>query len=106
MKNLRRLSRELKAQVERNGIIPPPPLVITPAIFLKSFIAKRVISILVNLRYLRDKRLKYKENDKKMYNTFDHLQKYTFIYEKGIIRKVLVCIMRWCPYFKNVKNGA
>ena len=39
---------------------------------LKSFIAKRVISIFVNLRYLRFKLLKYKENNKKMCNTFDH----------------------------------
>ena len=39
---------------------------------MKSFIAKRVISILVNLRYLRFKLLKYKENNKKMCNTFDH----------------------------------
>ena len=33
---------------------------------MKSFIAKRVISILVNLRYLRFKLLKYKENNKKI----------------------------------------
>ena len=39
---------------------------------MKSFIAKRVISILVNLRYLIFKLLKYKENDKKICNTFDH----------------------------------
>ena len=39
---------------------------------MKSFIAKRVISILVNLRYLRFKQLKYKENNKKICNTFDH----------------------------------
>ena len=39
---------------------------------LKSFIAKRVISILVNLRYLRFKLLKYKENNKNICNTFDH----------------------------------
>ena len=36
---------------------------------MKSFIAKRVISILVNLRF---KLLKYKENNKKICNTFDH----------------------------------
>ena len=34
---------------------------------MKSFIAKRVISILVNLRYLR-----FKENYKTICNTFDH----------------------------------
>ena len=39
---------------------------------MKSFIAKRVISILVNLRYLRFKLLKYKENNKNICNTFDH----------------------------------
>ena len=26
--------------------------------------------------------------------------------DKGIIRKVLFCIIRWCPYFKKVNNGA
>ena len=40
--------------------------------YMKSFIAKRIISILVNLRYLRFKLLKYKENNKKICNTFDH----------------------------------
>ena len=45
---------------------------------MKSFIAKRVISILVNLRF---KLLKYKENNKKICNTFDHnFQKYSFRY--------------------------
>ena len=39
---------------------------------MKSLIAKHVISILVNLRYLRFKLLKYKENNKKICNTFDH----------------------------------
>ena len=39
---------------------------------MKSFIAKQVISILVNLRYLRFKLLKYKENNKKICNTFNH----------------------------------
>ena len=39
---------------------------------MKSFIAQRVISILVNLRYLRFKLLKYKENNKKICNTFYH----------------------------------
>ena len=39
---------------------------------MKSFIAKRIISILVNLRYFRFKLLKYKENNKKIGNTFDH----------------------------------
>ena len=76
--------------------------------YLKSFIAKQVISILVNMRYLRFKLLEYKENNKKICNTFDHnFKKYSFIYnETGIIRKVLFCIILWCPYFKNFKNGA
>ena len=52
---------------------------------MKSFIAKRVISILVNLRYLRFKLLKYKENDKKFCDTFDHNFKNTPLY---IMRKV------------------
>ena len=75
---------------------------------LKSFIAKRLNSILVNLRYLRFKLLKYKENNKKICNTFDHkLQEYSFIYnEKGIIRNIFFCIIRLCPYFKKFKNGA
>ena len=74
---------------------------------MKSFIAKRLNSILVNLRYLRFKLLKYKENNKKICNTFDHNFKNIPLYnEKGIIRKVLFCIIRLCPYLKNVKNGA
>ena len=39
---------------------------------MKSFIAKRVISNLVNLVNLRFKLLKYKENNKKIYNSSDH----------------------------------
>ena len=39
---------------------------------MKSFIAKRVISIFVNLRCLQLKLLKYKENNKNIYETFDH----------------------------------
>ena len=39
---------------------------------MKSFIAKRVNSILVNLSYLRFKLLNYKENNKTICNTFDH----------------------------------
>ena len=75
---------------------------------LKSFIAKGVNSILVNLRYLRFKLLKYKENNKKICHTFNHNFKNIPLYknEEGIIRKVLFCIIQWCPYFENVKNGA
>ena len=52
---------------------------------MKSFIAKRVNSILVHLRYLRFKLLKYKENSKKIGNTFDHNFKNSPLY---IMRKV------------------
>ena len=55
------------------------------SIQLKSFIAKRLNSILVNLRYLRFKLLKYKENNKKNCNTFDHNFKNIPLY---IMRKV------------------
>ena len=62
----------------------------------KSFIAKRVISILVNFTYLRFKLLKYKENIKKICDTFDHNFRYIpFMYnELGNIRKALFCIIR------------
>ena len=71
---------------------------------MKSFIAKRVNPILFNLRYLRFKLLKYKEN-MKMCNTLNlKTSKIFLLYnEEGIIRKVLFCIIQWCPYFKNVK---
>ena len=60
-------------------------------VHMKSFIAKRVNSILVNLRYLKFKLLTYKENNKKTCNTFDHNFKNIplYNYEKGIPRKVL-----------------
>ena len=75
---------------------------------MKSLIAKRVISILINLRYLRFKLLKYKENNKKICNTFDHNFKsiYLTYNEKGIIRKFFFFfffIIRWCPYFEEKK---
>ena len=54
-------------------------------LYVKSFIAKRLNSILVNLRYLRFKLLKYKENNKKICNTFDHNFKIIPLY---IMRKV------------------
>ena len=50
------------------------------SLYLKSFIAKRVISILVNFRYLRFKLLKYKENNKKICVTFDHNFRYIPLY--------------------------
>ena len=54
-------------------------------LYMKSFIAKRLNSVLVNLRYLRFKLLKYKENNKKICNTFDHNFKNIPLY---IMRKV------------------
>ena len=39
--------------------------------YMKCFIAKRVNPMLVNLRYVRFKLLKYKENNKKMCNTLN-----------------------------------
>ena len=65
-----------------NGLNGSPDLVKQN---LKSFIAKRVISNLVNLRYLRFKLVKYKENNKKICNTFDYNFKNINLY---IMRKV------------------
>ena len=48
--------------------------------YFKSFIAKWVISIFVNMRYLRMKLLKYKENNKKICGTFDQNFKYIPLY--------------------------
>ena len=50
---------------------------------MKSLIAKWVNSILVNLRYLRFKLLKYKENSKEICNDFDHN-----------FKNIPLCIMR------------
>ena len=71
--------------------------------YMKSFIAKWVISILVHLRYLRFKLLKYKQNNTKMCNTFVHNFKiYLYIMRKvSLERHVLFCTIRWCPYFKK-----
>ena len=66
--------------------------------YMKSFIAKRVISILVNLRYLRYKLLKYKENNKKNCKTFDHNFKNIPLY---IMRNVL---LEW--YYFVLYDGA
>ena len=54
---------------------------------MKSFIAKRVISILVNLRYLTLKQLNYKENNKEICNTFDYKNNFKNI-PLYIMRKV------------------
>ena len=50
---------------------------------MKSFIAKCNISILVNLRYFRFKLVKYKENYKKICNTFNHNCKSIPLYIKS-----------------------
>ena len=67
------------------------------------------ISILVILRYLRFKLLKYNEYNKKICNAFDHNFKNIPLY---IMRKVsleryyFVLYDGTLPYFQNVKNGA
>ena len=63
---------------------------------MKSFIAKRVNSILVSLRYLRFKLLKYKENNKNICNTFDHNFKNILLYimsKVSLERPVLFCLI-------------
>ena len=70
---------------------------------MKSFIAKRINSILVSLRYLT-----CKENNKKMCNTFDHNFKNIPIYK---MRKVLLERYYCVSYdgaltLKMSKNGA
>ena len=73
---------------------------------MKSFIAKRVISNLVNLVNLRYtcKLLNYKENNKKIYNSSDHNFKNIPLYNYNeqciIYRNVLFC------FISTVKNGA
>ena len=77
---------------------------------MKSFIAKRLNSILVNLRYLRFKLMKYKENNKKICNTFDHnfknipfyimrkvsLEMYCFVlYDCALTQHVLQNFQKW-----------
>ena len=98
-----------------------------PHPYMKSFIAKRVNSILVNLRYLRFKLLKYKENKKNIFNTFDHnfkniplyimrkvsLERYYFVLYDGALTLKLskmvlnsfcdktssyACVTKNCPY--------
>ena len=68
---------------------------------MKSFIAKRVNSILVNLRYLKFMLLNYKETNKKICNTFDHIFKTLPLYT-CIMRKV--SLKRY--YFVLLYNGA
>ena len=51
------------------------------------WIAKRVISIFVNLRYLRLKLLKNKENNKNIYDTFDHN-----------FKNIYLCIMSYVSF--------
>ena len=65
----------------------------------------------VHLRYLRLKLLKYKENYKKICDTFDC--NYPLYYNElgiiGMIGKALFCTIytvRWCPYSNMTKNGA
>ena len=50
----------------------PCPKWRTQPVYMKNFIAEWIISILVNVRYLRLKLLKYKDNNKKIINTVDN----------------------------------
>ena len=60
---------------------------------MKSFIAKPVISIFVNLRYLRLKLLKYKENNKNICGTFDHnLNIYLYISSAARQKGLCSCV--------------
>ena len=88
---------------------------------MKSFIAKRVISILVNLRYLRFKLLKYKENNKKICNTFDHnfkniplyimsnvsLERYYFVLYDGALTLKMskMALNAFCDKTLQMKTG-
>ena len=53
---------------------------------MKNFVAKRVNPILLNLRYLRFKLLKYKEN-KKMCNTLNVITSNIFLYTECLKKK-------------------
>ena len=66
---------------------------------MKNLIAERVKSILVNLRYLKFKLLKYKENNQKNWKTFDHNFKNISLY----IMKKVFCFIQWCPSFEISK---
>ena len=70
---------------------------------MKSFVAKRLKSILVKLRYLRFKLLKYKENIKKMCNTFDHNFKNISLY---IMRKVSYFVLYDCALTSKISKMA
>ena len=48
----------------------------TNFVYMKKSSQNGVISILVNFRYLRFKLLKYKENNKKICDTFGHNSRY------------------------------
>ena len=74
---------------------------------MKSFIAKWVISILVNFRYLRFKLLKYKDNNQKICDTFYHNFRYTctFMYnELGTIRKGIILYYTIVPLLWKCQN--
>ena len=52
-------TKHCRSKFRGGGSAPAAPPLDSPLLYLKSFIAKRVNSILVNLRYLRFKLLKY-----------------------------------------------
>ena len=59
------------------------------ALYMKSFIAKWVISIFVNLRYLGLKLLKYKENNKKICDSFYHNFKNVPLYKMSLVVPII-----------------
>ena len=77
-------------------------LLLHHSLYRNSFVANRLISIFVYLRYLRLKLIKYTENNEKTRGTVSRpsLQKFTIVCnELGIIRKTLISIIRRCPYY-------
>ena len=58
---------------------------------MKNFVAKRVNPILLNLRYLRFKLLKYKEN-KKMCNTLNVITSNIFLYTECLKKEKLTLL--------------
>ena len=78
IKSVRLSTTELFLRYLVCGVISSPSFF--SWVYMKSFIAKRVKSILVNFRYLISKLLKYKENNKKICDTFGHNFRYIPLY--------------------------
>ena len=72
---------------------------------VKSLNSKTDISIFINLRYLRLKLLKNKENNKKICHIFHHNFKNIPCYIMSEVSKVSFCSIWWLTYFKNFEIG-